>query len=56
MVDLLKSTSEEEERNCERNCERDIMNEGPYKITDTFTPKLQVPFSAYIGKSHAEDQ
>lgn len=50
VVDLLKSISEQEERNCERA----IVDEGPYKIRDTFTPKLQIPFSAHIGQSHAK--
>ena len=46
--DLLKSISEEEERNCERA----IVDEGPYKIGS----KLQVAFSAYVSKSHAQKE
>ena len=52
VVDLLKSISEEEERNCERA----IVHEGPYKITQPFSSTLQVPFSTYITKSHVEKE
>ena len=40
-VDLLKSISEEEERNCERA----IVDEGPFKIRQQYSSKLHVPFS-----------
>ena len=52
VVDLFKSISEEEEANCERA----IADEDPYKINHQFSSKLQVPFSAYISKSHAEKE
>lgn len=52
VVELLKSVAEEEERNCERA----IVDEGPYKIGELYRPKLEVPFSAYISKSHAEKE
>ena len=48
VVELLKSTSEEEERNCERA----IVDKGPYKISQSYSSKLHVPFHAYISKSH----
>ena len=50
VVDLLK---EEEE---ERNCERAIVDEGPYKIGQPYSSKLQVAFSTYISKSHAQNE
>ena len=52
VVDLLKSISEEEERNCERA----IVDEGPFKIRQQYSSKLHVPFSTYIGKSHAKKE
>ena len=52
VVDLLKSISEEEERNCERA----IVDEGPYKIGHPYSSKLQVTFSAYVSKSHAQKE
>ena len=52
VVDLLKSISEEEERNCERA----IVDEGPYKIGQPCSSKLQVAFSAYVSKSHAQKE
>ena len=52
VVDLFKSIFEEEEKNREIV----IVNEGPYKINHQFSSKLQVPFSAYISKSHAEKE
>ena len=51
VVDLLKSISEEEERNCER-----AVDEGPFKIRQQYSSKLHVPFSTYIGKSHAQKE
>jgi hypothetical protein len=50
VVDIVKSISEEEERNSERA----IVDEGPYKVGQAFRSKLEVPFSKYVGKSHAE--
>ena len=52
VVDLLKSISEEEERNCERA----IVDEGPYKIGQPYSSKLQVAFSAYVSKSHTQKE
>ena len=52
VVDLLKSISEEEERNCERA----IVDEGRYKIGNPYSSKLQVTFSAYVSKSHAQKE
>ena len=52
VVDLLKSISEEEEKNCERA----IVDEGPYKIGHPNSSKLQVAFSAYVSKSHAQKE
>ena len=49
---MLKSISEEEERNCERA----IVDEGPFKIRQQYSSKLHVPFSTYIGKSHAKKE
>lgn len=51
-VDLLKSISEEEERNCERA----IVDKGSFKIRQQYSSKLHVPFSTYIGKSHAQKE
>lgn len=52
VVDLLKSISEEEKRNCERA----IVDEGPYKISQPYSSKLHVPFHVYISKSHAQKE
>ena len=52
IVSLLKSIAEEEERNVERA----VVDEGPYRIRPRFTLTLQVSFSDYILKSHAQKE
>ena len=52
VVDLLKTISEEEERNCERA----VVDESPYKISQPYSSKLHVPFHAYISKLHAQKE